>query len=103
MPQIFTSAPDDRGHFSGAGQWVTASPLPALQVAPAPAYQVEDQDDYCDYDEYVDEPTPDMKGESQEPQDYKNNEDGPKHLYVLANGRRGSTVFPIRPLTSRFR
>ena len=63
---------------------------PSHRLISAPAYQVEDQHDDGDNDENVDERAPDMKGESQQPQNHKNNDDCPKHLFVLAHGRRES-------------
>ena len=68
-----------------------ASISPTLQITSS-ADQVEDQDDDSDHDEDVDQPATDVKGESKEPQDKKNDEDCPKHSMILANGRPESRV-----------
>ena len=64
---------------------------PDLLITPS-ADQVEDQDHDGDHDEDVNQSPADVKGESQEPQDKKNDEDCPKHSMILAHGRPESYV-----------
>jgi hypothetical protein len=68
--------------------------LPELETAPAACDQIKDQYDDGDHDEEVDESSADMESESKKPQDHKNYEDCPEHVFVLGDGRRESELFP---------
>jgi hypothetical protein len=71
------------------------------QRAPASTYQVEDQHDDCHNDQKVNQGSADMEGESQQPQNHKNDDDCPEHFYLLRTTHVRINVTPTLVVADR--
>jgi hypothetical protein len=77
-----TVAPD--GSPSGAELDRYSKAQGASQNATAARDQVEEQDDQSDHEQNVNQAARNMKAEPQQPQDQKNHENCPKHIFSVA-------------------
>jgi hypothetical protein len=53
----------------------------AAQRALSPFQQIDDQDDYCHDQQNVNQAAGNMKAEAEQPQDYKDYENCPQHIF----------------------
>jgi hypothetical protein len=74
--------------------------LLASEYTPASGQQVEDQDDYRQYQEQVNEAAGDMEAEAQEPENHENYEQCPKHILLLLCRARPGIQDLSRPSAS---